>query len=341
MIINSWNHFLEKIPSEKSDIYFTEEYHILNSSEYQKPQAFIYQENSDILIFPFLSQELTLWNGETAKDFETAYGYGGPISNSAEKDFLARSFTYFKSELEAEGYIAGFIRFHPLYNNYVEFERIGELIFNRKTIGVNLDQDTSEIWNNEIHSKNRNVIKKGIKAGLTFKADYDFGTLPNFQNLYKKTMDKVNAESFYYFDDNYFLHLKKLIPESFIGNVYYQDKIISSAIFLYHGNKGHYHLSGSDSKFLSLAPNNFLLWSAMLELKSIGVNYFHLGGGSDSDENNSLFNFKKKFSNTTNNFYIGKLIIDKIRYEKQCKYWTERNPDKILQYGKRLLKYRY
>lgn len=341
MITEHWNNFLDKFPVERRDIYFTEEYHRINATRDEIPEAFVYEENGMIMVFPFLSCENTTDEGIKIKDFETAYGYGGPIYNTDNEAFIKRSLSAFKEELSETGYIAGFVRFHPLLNNQTHFDSIGDLLFDRNTVAIDLTESAEDVWMNEIHTKNRNVIKKGQKEGLRFKADYNYDSLVRFRELYEITMDKLSADSFYYFGDEYFENFKELFPNSFIGEVSLDGEIIASAIFLYDGIYGHYHLAGSDVSKLRFSPNNFLLWEAAKELQNQGVRYFHLGGGINSDETNSLFQFKRKFSKSTHDFYIGKMVFDPESYSDVCRRWEEHNPEKVNKYGCRLLKYRY
>lgn len=341
MITESWNKYLESFPPDKRDVYFTEEYHLMNATEDDNPMAFVYSEGRNILVFPFLIRDWVTEEGKQIKDFETAYGYGGPIANTDDPHFRIRALNQFKTEAIIEGMVAGFVRFHPLLGNESGFESIGTLILDRKTVAIDLSGTIDDIWMNEIHTKNRNVIKKGVKEGLSFTADYEYKELERFKELYNCTMDKLDADGFYYFNDEYYNRLKQLFPNSFIGCVRHEEEIIAAAIFFYSEVYGHYHLAGSDVSKLRLAPNNFLLWEAAKELKSKGMKRLHLGGGINSDESNSLFQFKHKFSKSTNDFYLGKLILDQNKYEDICKDWEKRNPEKINTYGNRLLKYRY
>lgn len=341
MFTDRWNKYLDSFSPDMCDVYFTEEYHQVNATIDDKPMAFVYSEGEKVLVFPFLLRDWITEDGKSIKDFETAYGYGGPISNTKDADFRIRALKNFKAESAKEGIVAGFVRFHPILRNEYNFDTIGSLIFDRKTIAMDLTGSIDEIWMNEIHTKNRNIIKKGIKEGLTFTADYEYKELERFKTLYHNTMNKLEADGFYYFNDEYYNRLKELFPNSFIGCVRYGEEIIAAAIFFYSGVYGHYHLAGSDVSKLKLAPNNFLLWEAAKELKLHGVEKFHLGGGINSDESNSLFQFKQKFSKTTNDFYIGKLLFDSTRYDEICEDWEKRNPEKIKSYGNRLLRYRY
>lgn len=341
MITPHWDSYLNEFPIDKTDIYFTEEYHKLYASPEEAPLAFVYEENGNVLVFPFLSKESPIFDGTIVKDFETAYGYGGPISNSANQLFIRKALKGFIEELQSANYLAGFVRFHPLLHNSECFDSVGQLIYDRKTVAINLSGTENEVWMNEMHTKNRNVIKKGAKEGLVFEADYAYQSLERFIQLYNSTMDKLHADDFYYFGEEYFEKFPKLFPNSFIGKVSYNDQIIAAAIFFFDGVFGHYHLAGSDTNYLRLSPNNFLLWNAAMELKKHGVQLLHLGGGTDSDENNSLFQFKRKFSKNTYDFNIGKVVFNDSRYNEIVERWASTFPEKDARYKSRLLKYRY
>ena len=90
-----------------------------------------------------------------------------------------------------------------------------------------------------------------------------------------------------------------------------------------------------------MSPNNFLLWEAAKELRNRNIKYFHLGGGTNSEENNSLFQFKRKFSKSVYQFEIGKAIFNETIYKDLCNQWENNNPEKVEIYKHHLLKYKY
>ena len=155
-----------------------------------------------MMLFPYLCRTFE-FHGEDYHDFETAYGYGGPVWNNADDTFKEKALRFMVEELGKQHYIAGFVRFHPLLQNQEVFDTAGRLIADRHTVAINLDQSMDDVWSNEIHSKNRNVIRKAKKAGCTFVVDDKYEHLDDFIRLYDSTMDKLSADGFYYFDDNY------------------------------------------------------------------------------------------------------------------------------------------
>lgn len=335
-----WNHYLDNIPNELQDLYFREEYVRLYETINEKAICFVYKEEKSILLFPFLRRSFE-YLGKIYYDFETAYGYGGPISNNLSEEFMTKALDAMKKKAIEENYVCGFVRFHPILANWLFFDKVGRVILDRKTIAIDLAGGIEYTWMNEIHTKNRNIIKKGEKNGLVFIVDNDFAYLNEFQVLYNSTMDKLNADGFYYFDSQYYKQLQNTLSNRFLGIVKHEDKVVAGAIFFYQGFYGHYHLAGSDKSALKLSPNNFLLWEAAKELSNKGVRYFHLGGGTDGNEENSLYQYKRKFSKNEYQFCLGKLIFNQSLYIDICADWANKNPDKIDKMKNILLKYKY
>lgn len=340
IITTHWNKWLHFFPAEKKDVYFTEEYIKLYEDECQKAFCFVYKENDKILIFPYLLRTFE-FKGKKYHDFETAYGYGGPIANIEDKTFTDTALCFFIEYCKEFNYVAGFIRFCPLLKNYELCNGLIPLIMDRHTVAINLDMPIEDIWMKELHTKNRNVIKKGEKEGLTFEADYEFKYLSDFIDLYNATMDKLEATNFYYFDNKYYYRLINTMHNRFLGVVKHDNQIISAAIFFYSEVYGHYHLSGSDKNALRLTPNNFMIWSAAKELHSKGIKYFHLGGGTTSSDEDSLLGFKRKYSKSLYYFCLGKIIFNGDVYAEICEEWEFNNPDKKNIYKNFLLKYKY
>lgn len=328
------------IPAHYQDLYFCEEYVKLYETESEKACCFVYQEDESIMLFPFLRRAFE-FKGNTYFDFETAYGYGGPISNDHSNAFITAALNAMSVKALEENYVCGFVRFHPLLENWECFEAVGSLVKDRRTIAIDLTGGIEKTWMNEIHTKNRNVIKKGEKNGLEFIIDNEFSYLKEFEELYNSTMDKLEADSFYYFEPKYYEQLKKTIQNRFLGIVKHNGKVIAGAIFFYQLPYGHYHLAGSDKSALKLSPNNYLLWEAAKELTKRGVKYFHLGGGTDGSEENSLYQYKRKFSKHEYQFNLGKMIFNPSLYDDICADWAVANPSKTEKMKNILLKYKY
>lgn len=77
-----WDEYIQKLPLDNQDIYFTSQYYLLEEKEgHGLPQLFVFTDDTDNLgIYPFLKRPINSHqiNGHYY-DIETAYGYGGPL----------------------------------------------------------------------------------------------------------------------------------------------------------------------------------------------------------------------------------------------------------------------
>lgn len=338
-LTQSWEYLYAGMDSLPKDIYFTENYAKLYENNHTKAFCFIAHSDTHFLFLPILVSEIDGYSN--LKDFETPYGYGGPIANTSDQSFLREAETQFIGTLKKHGIIAGLIRFHPLIGNHLIINDQISSIYDRKTVYLDLEMDSEGIWRDQIHSKHRNSIRKAREL-CTFKVDYTGEYIDEFIEMYIETMKAVDADAFYLFDKNYFKKLFTSLKDGcFLGLVFLGSKPIAGAIFLYSGIFGHYHLSGSLNEYRSYSPNNFLIYSAMGVLKKLGVRKFHLGGGADRNPENTLLKFKKRFSKTQSEYHIGKVIVDQEKYEMVCSDWSRKNLGKADQYSNILLKYRF
>ncbi|SHK17242.1 Acetyltransferase (GNAT) domain-containing protein [Clostridium cavendishii DSM 21758] len=337
-ILNSdaieWNKYIEKLPFEKRDIYFTREYlklYEINGDGTAK--LFVYEEDKNIAIYPFLIREIEGYSlDNTYYDMESAYGYGGPVvSNENDNKFLQNFERIFIQYCNDNNIIAEFIRFNPCIKNEKIFTNNIAVIKNRTTVSLNLNKTIDDIWKNDIKSKNRNMIRKAEKNGLYVEIKNDYST---FKEIYEETMGKVSAYEYYYFKPSYYDNMEN--DKNYIMlNVKLEDKIIASAIFMKYGEYFHYHLAGSRKEYLGFAPNNLLLWEAIKYANQNGYKLFHFGGGLTNSLEDNLFKFKSSFSNDSLEFYIGKRIHNVEIYNFLINKWEEghnRKASILLQY---------
>ena len=336
-IVSEWNNYLLRFNSVDKDIYYSEQYVKLAANDKETPLCIVCTENENIMLMPFLRR-----NYQNFYDFETPYGYGGPITNCKKEAWTEKALKEIISFFSNNNYLAGFIRFHPLLSNAEICRNVITVIDDRKTIAIETSVTEEEIWMNQVSSKNRNMIRKAEKNGLIFERDNDFKNLNAFKSLYNSTMSRLDADDFYFFDDFYYTKFIEIFKNhGFLGCIKKENEIISAALFMYDSNWGHYHLAGSNREYSSLGANNLLLWKVACEMHNEGVKMFHLGGGTNGDPENSLYKFKHSFSSNEKQFSIGKIVFNQKAYDEICSEWEKQNPEKSLKYKKHLLKYRY
>jgi len=343
-----WHKVLNRLPIEQNDIYYTPEYYSLYEELGDgKAFCFVFEKNGDIALYPFLKNSINeLGYDLNSKyfDIQGAYGYNGVVSNCSNKNFIQDFYKEFKKYCIEKRIVAEFIRFHPLLSNYNFSDKSFNIVFDRQTIALSLNQGYSNIWENEYSSNNRNKIRKSKKLGYYSYVNLtpSFSEIEEFYNIYINTMKKVNAEKYYYFNNQFFYNIFKFIKkDAFIISIKNANHHkICSAIFIKYGKYLHYFLSGRDNK-IDNSVNNLLLDEAIKLAIKIGIETFHLGGGRSNSKDDGLLKFKSNFSKTRFNFYIGKYIYDSNCYENILKQWENKYADKVEKYKNIFLKYRY
>lgn len=244
-------------------------------------------------------------------DFTTPYGYGGWI---VEGDSIDDLFEAYSSWIERNGIICEFVRFHPMLQNHEKCIDFYDIVQLGEVVHMNLFSP-DEIWEN-ITSKNRNMIRKAKKNGVKIYNGHFPEMYDTFRSIYNRTMDKDNAEQYYYFDEIFYTSILEDLPYN--AQIFWAEKdsqVIAASIILASNGFMNYHLSGSLREYSSLAPTNLLLHEAALWGNSNGYKTLYLGGGVGSGED-SLFKFKRAFfKGELNHFFIGKKIYDKSRYD--------------------------
>lgn len=249
----------------------------------------------------------------TIFDFSSPYGYGGWLIEGYE---ISQLFIEYEGWCRENGIVSEFIRFHPVLENHIKVAEYYDIV----TLGntVTLDLASPEVvWAN-LTSKNRNVIRKARKNDIKIYHGHYPEIYEIFREIYNSTMDKDNADEYYYFGSDFFKSILEDLPQN--AQVFYAEysgKIIAASIILMVNGRMNYHLSGSLREYSTLAPTNLLLYEAALWGCANGCKTFYLGGGVGSKEDN-LFKFKKAFYRGENlkKFHIGKKIFKQEMYDE-------------------------
>ncbi len=278
-----------------------------------KPQLFYYDEKGLRGIYVYMKRKTAI---EGVFDSITPYGYGGFLleGNTSEENVKALWNAYVE-KMKSENVVDNFVRYHPVLANAVPMKVCSDVIDLGKTVSMDL---TSEevIWKN-IHSKNRNMIRKAEKNGIVIKHGQGLDLFDDFIKIYNATMDKDHAEPYYYFKPEFYKSIHEDLKDHYeMFWAEYDGKIIAMSIMIYANGRLNYHLSGSDLQYRNLAPSNLLLYKAAMWGMEKGMKTFHLGGGVGSGEDN-LYKFKIAFNRFSDcQFSIAKHIFDNEKYDE-------------------------
>lgn len=277
-----------------------------------EPQLFYYEQDGIRAMYVYMKRKTAI---EGWFDSITPYGYGGVLLEGDKSDANLKAFwDAYVQKMNEENIVDNFVRYHPILANAVQMKKISDVIDLGKTIALDLESP-DVIWQNII-PKNRNMIRKAEKNGIEIHHAVDMSLFKDFMLIYNATMDKDNADEYYYFGEEFY----KSICENLIGNyemfyATYEGKIIAMSIMLFANKQLHYHLSGSLLEYRHLAPSNLLLYKAALWGYEHGFKTLHLGGGVGSGEDN-LYKFKAAFNRKSDyQFSIAKMIFDQEKYD--------------------------
>lgn len=330
-----WLNYLNQLPPQKRDIYYTPEYYkIYEDNGDGEAWCFIYEQEGQIALYPFLKNPLPYH--AKGFDIQGAYGYNGVVSNSEEQAFIANFYASFEEYCQTEGIIAEFTRFNPLLNNQTFSEHNMQVLFNRNTVAVGLEQDWQSIRQNFSSSVKRN-IKKALRNGLeVFTSPLHKAA---FKEIYKETMLRVNSNEYLFFNELYFDQLFEM-DELRQVRVEYNNEIIASAVCFAYNDYFHYHLGASKTDYLHLRPNDLIFKTMIALAHEENCKYIHLGGGTSSHPDDTLLRYKAKFSKEKQDFYIGKKIHDPVSYNSLIELWRKENKITEENDYKNLLRYR-
>lgn len=260
-------------------------------------------------------------------DLITPYGYGGwlieskngvDFSETSTEDSLKLRkplFDAYEKWCFENRIISEFVRCHPVIKTNLNIEGFYDVVPLGNTISINLSSPET-IWS-DFTSKNRNMVRKAIKSGVRIYNGNFPEIYKRFRDIYNKTMDKDEADKYYYFSDEFYNSI--LDDLSSRAQVFWAElngEIIATSIMICANGYMNYHLSGSLMEYQCFAPTNLLLYKAALWGNSNGYKSLHLGGGVGSKED-SLYKFKSAFNrNETNRFCIGKKIFNEDDYLK-------------------------
>jgi hypothetical protein len=273
------------------DFYFLAEYHQLDTSG--TPLLLHFQEGSVSIALPVIVRSI---EGSIYKDIVSVYGYAGPLINSLppEPAVIARFQEDLKHLFDSHAIVSVFSRLHSLFPYQQDIlEGLGTVSDMNHTVGIDLTLPEKEQRKQYAHSL-KHTVNKLRRQGITVQKASTGKEIDIFIEIYRETMDRVNASEMYYFPTEYFHRFLDSI-DSFILLAWYEGEAISGSLCTVCNGIVQSHLSATKNNFLHLSPQKLVLEEARLLGLKQACRILHLGGGFKEDKD-SLFTFKSQFS---------------------------------------------
>mgnify|MGYP003633285844 CR=1 FL=1 len=310
---NDWEKVLEQLGVY--DFYHTYDYHHLSKNDGEKPVLLVYTKKNLTIALPLLIRQI--FNTDYF-DATSVYGYVGPLSNKVREtedfnEYQSCLTEYFKGNQ----IIAVFSRLNPYIPQQVEIlSGIGEVKPIGNIVNIDLTQGLDQ-QRSAYRRDTRSRINKARRLCTVRKAE-SREDIKSFIDIYLETMRKLDANSSYFFNEDYFfnfLQCKGFKTDILLAIHDETNKVIAGSMFVKTNNIIQYHLSGTKTEFLNIAPSRLLLDEMRIQGTEEKYTYFNLGGGYNSKED-ALFNFKSSFSNDIKLFSVWKVIVDENVYSQ-------------------------
>jgi hypothetical protein len=177
---------------------------------------------------------------------------------------------------------------------------------------MNLKNSLEELFNN-LHGKNRNVIKNAQRKGI--KILYGRKVLIDFYFLYEKTTKRSNM---YCEEINYFKKLYDCLGANIVCSVCYHGNEPLGGLFMIYTNYCGFYLYGASSDKTTInGAINYLQWEMISLLKSKGVKMYDFVGARLSDVEGTrlggIQKFKQRFGSRLEKGYLWKIEINRTK----------------------------
>jgi serine/alanine adding enzyme len=273
------------------DVYLRRAY--LESAELlgQGSPVFLHLASGDgSVVFPCLVREAA----DGYSDVATPIGYGGPFAagESPPTEMFFEAYEHWCAENRV---VATFARFHPVLANQGLAEGRWNVEHIGHTVAWRLEgRDPDELFTG-MDAHHRRVVRKARAAGVDVATGIGAEELDGFVALYRETMRRRDASDFYFFPDEYWLHLASRLSEELVRFDAYSDGELAASILCFATPPLlHYHLGASSERGQSLGANHVLFYETAGWAAERGFTHFHLGGGVGGFED-SLYEFKRRF----------------------------------------------
>jgi len=185
---------------------------------------------------------------------------------------------------------------------------------------VTLGKTEEELWKT-VHSKKRNLIRKGQKEGIRVARVYDSEEVMQFRVLAIETYKRKTEQGISFprpAEEAYHRLLKEQLIDTGLGRLYLAydgNQPISGAFFAGFNGSAYYMLSSAGEEGLKKAAPDLVLWTAMADYLNEGFNLFNLGGISGKDlngqplEQSGLYHFKIRFGADVYPCFKGELVL--------------------------------
>jgi Acetyltransferase (GNAT) domain len=320
-----WQKLLETIPH---DFYHLPGYLSLEATRHHAvPEALIIQDDQKIFFLPYLIRDCSSilasnsHQSDRIYDVVSPYGYPGSLVSQAGQnpEFINRCLDLLYHHWQERNICSAFIRLHPILSSYLNHALFDDHKFvfcnQGNVVTCDLTKDFSEIWR-QVRPSHRTKINKLTRAGFVAKIGLVDEYLDVFIDIYRETMDRVNALESYYFTQDYFESIFQVLGDRIkICVVEIDDHVVAASLITECSGIIQYYLGGTRTEFLRQSPATMMFKFIIEWGKHRNNTLLNLGGGIGGSQD-SLYHFKAGFSDEFKAFTTIKTIVDREKYTR-------------------------
>jgi hypothetical protein len=246
--------------------------------------------------------------GREESDWQSPYGYGGPLDAGLDARDLARAWHALHALAHERRIVAEFVRFHPLLGNERGYP--GTVQPDRSV--AMLDVSSGDLLG-RYSGRARTAVRKALKDGLQLRSQ-STDARAKFPAFYRAGMAQIGADAFYRFDDGYFAALLSMPAARVFSVIGTDGETLAMGLFLFGPRVAEYHLSATTESGRRANATNLLLHGAACAAQECGLRLLYLGGGTNADPDNALLRFKQSHATCEATFSYGHRIHDTAAY---------------------------
>ena len=310
-----WDEWLGRAPH---DFYHLAAYHAFAESVGEgRAHLLVHGDPDRFLAWPYLVRPLDGDGGHA--DATSVYGYSGPVGRGLESEaFRASAWSAFRAAWADQRLVTMFTRFHPLLGNErfcrgfhgAEAPTGGEVLQFGRSVSIDLSLGVEE-RRAGYPQPLRQEIKRAERSGLSVDLDPEWRHFPSFVEFYRATMERNDAAERYLFSDRYLDGLREVLRGvAHLAVAHVEGEPAAALLFTVYRGMAAAHLTGVGGAFTQLSPLKCLIDRSCDLARDLGAERLHLGAGRGGAED-SLFDFKSRFSPVRHGFAVGRWILDR------------------------------
>jgi lipid II:glycine glycyltransferase (peptidoglycan interpeptide bridge formation enzyme) len=200
----------------------------------------------------------------------------------------------------------------------------GTVVYHGPIVYVDLRKTLAELTADTRENHRRN-IRRLESAGFITTID-DWSLYAAFGSLYRATMERVAAATFYFFSDAYFQDIRHMLGRHLhlCAVLAPNGELAAAGLFTETDGIVEYHLGGTAEPYLRHAASKLMFDTIRRWAKGAGCVLLNLGGGIGGHPG-PLLNFKAGFSRSLAPFHTVGMVFDTRRYSQLTRLWRERS----------------